>query len=254
VAPGGTSVMDYQGLRDSIAQRTPGTYDIAAIRYLYHLSDELPTDAFCGDGDIALDPTCRQYDEEAEPLGEFWGPLYAAEVDTVLDQGGGVEQLAVLNEVLAFARDAGYVSPDTRVAALELALGRAAVPLSAKDAASPEVVAQANAVADAVLRRAVLDPPELRGNTVFDITDPGVLALLIEQAGLALRNTDGVRSYALRRTATDVLGALQSDEALVELRNARDAIASDTPRSDTERQLTADLLSRIHAALDPYFL
>lgn len=66
---------------------------------------------------------------------------------------------------------------------------------------------------------------------------------------------DSVRSDALRRTAVDVLAALQSDEARVELRNARDAIAAaaDGPLPDTDRPLTTDLLSRIHAALDPHF-
>lgn len=257
VAPGGTSVMDYQGLRDSVAQPTPGTYDIAAIRYLYHLSDELPTDPFCSDLDIAFDPTCRQYDEEAEPLSQFWGPLHALQVDALLDLGGGVEQLTILNEVLAFARDAdpGFVAPETRVAAVQLALGRAAVPLSEADAAVPETVAQANRVAEAVLRRAVLDAPELRGDSVFEISDPGALAVLIEQAGLVLRNGDGVRSFAVRRTAVDVLAALQSDAALVELRSSNEAIAAaaDAPLSDTDRQLTVDLIARIGAALDPYF-
>jgi len=91
---------------------------------------------------------------------------------------------------------------------------------------------------------------------VLDITDPGVLAVLIEQAGAMLRNADGVRTYAVRRTAADVLAALQSDEALVELCGAREAIAAatDTPPSETDRQLMADLLSRIDSALDPYFL
>jgi len=257
LAPGGSSVMDYQTARDTVALAVPGTYDVAAIRYLHHLSDELPSEPFCSEGDIALDPTCVQFDEGAEPLTEFWAPIYESQLDTALDLGGGVEQLASLNDVLAFARDAdpGFVSPERRVQALKLAFGRSAVPLSEQDAAVPEVVAQANGVADAVLRRALLDAPEARGAITFDITDAGVLAVLVEQAGSLLRNADGVRSYAVRRTAADALAALQSDEALVELRNSRDAIAaaSDGPLSDTDRPLTADLLARIDAALDPYF-
>jgi uncharacterized protein DUF4953 len=257
VAPGGSTVMDYQTPSDAVALAVPGTYDIAAIRYLYQLSGELPSDPFCSDGDVALDPTCHEFDQGAEPLGDYWAPEYALELDFVLDQGGGVDGLSVLNEVLAFARDAdpGFVSPETRVAALALAFGRAGAPLGAEDAASPEVAARADLVAEAVLRRALLDPPEARGSNVQDIGDPGVLALLIEQAGLLLRNTDGVRGYAVRRTAADTLAALQSDAALVELRNSRDQIAaaSNAALSDIDRQLTADLLARVDTALDPYF-
>jgi hypothetical protein len=256
--PGGTTVMDYQGLRDSVALPVPGSYDIDAIRYLYQLSDELPTQPFCTDEHTAFDPMCGKYDEGAEPLGDFWTGPYMAQLDAALGEGGSVDALWFLNDVLSFARDdafAGSVSPELRVTAARVALGRAAVPLAPGDQSDPAVVERANQVAGVVLHRAVLAPPEERGAIQANITDPGVLAFLIEQAGLLLRNADGVRSYAVRRTAADTLAGLQSEEAVVELRDARDAVAANfaTGLPNPERQLTADLLSHIDAALDPYF-
>jgi hypothetical protein len=261
LAPGGSSVMDYQTLRDSVALPVPGSYDVDAIRYLYQLSSPPPAEPFCTDEDRALDPTCAPYDQNESPLPQFWGPDYTAELAQVLDQGGSADDtgLADLNAVLAFARDTvpdGFVSSTDHVRAFQLALGRSAVPLSSADAAEPSVVAQANLVAAFVLRRAVLDTSDARGDLPADITDPAVLELLIDQAGQMLENTDQQRTYTLRRTAVDVLAALQSDAALVRLTRARPSIASAgaaAPAGSDDATLTADLLARVDAALNPYF-
>ena len=257
--PGGTSVMDYQVLEDSVALPFPGSYDVAAIRYLYQLSSELPEQPFCTDEQTAIDPDCAQYDSGAAPLPDFWLPNYTGELDAVFALGleASSQTLRSLNGLLGYARDdaaQGFITPLERGAALQAAFGRSAVPLAAEDAAKPELVDAANRVAEFVLRRALLDPKQDRGALDLDITDPAVLGNLTEQAGQMLRNTDGVRSYALRRTAVDVLARLQSDDALVQLSQAQDELsASVGSDSATEGPLAADLLARVEAALSPYF-
>jgi hypothetical protein len=134
-------------------------------------------------------------------------------------------------------------------------MGRAKVPLLPADAADPGVVSRVNDMAEFVLRRAALDPPDLRGAITFDLSDPGAIAVVSEQAGRMLRNEDGVRTYALRRVAVDTLKKLQSTSAFLELRASRAALeaalANDLPADQVP--FVQDLLARIVVALSPYF-
>jgi len=71
-----------------------------------------------------------------------------------------------------------------------------------------------------------------------------------------LRNEDGIRTYALRRTAVDTLKKLQTDSAFLELRASRTALAAalaiGLPAAD-QVPFEQDLLVRVVAALTPYF-
>jgi hypothetical protein len=261
LVPPTSSVMEYAIDEDSVAQPAPGPYDVEAIRYLYQLSPDLPTLPFCTDDDTVLDPLCLRFDSGKDPLRGWYAPLEALVIDLVFDGVFGPEALdfVPLNEVLGFARDgadSSFVPPEDRSEALRIALGRAAVPLAAEDAANPAAVAAANGLAEYVIRRAALDPVELRGDIAFDITDAGALATLSDQAGRLLTNEDGVRSFALRRTAVDVLHALQDDVALVALVEALDALQSERASEgvpNADRPLLDDLIARASAALTPYF-
>jgi len=259
LVPPSSSVMDYLDIpTDAILTPTPGAYDRDAIRLLYGLSAELPAQPFCTDGSVLLDPTCVRFDSKAEPLSEWYAPNYAPLVELVVDLNFTVEVLdaLALNEILAYARDAEFVDPSLRVAALQLALGPAAVPIASERLENPTALAGANAVAEYVLRRTVLDPPELRGLISFDVTDPTVLATLINQAGRMLASEDGIRSYELRRTTVDVLKRLQVEPALLALRSARDAIRARLEGGGVptpELPLAEDLLARVDRALAPYF-
>jgi hypothetical protein len=190
-------------------------------------------------------------------LHDFWPPSYDFLTSLVLDSGLPVDFLEFggLNEILGYARDVGLVPPDDRTFAAALGIGRAQVPLAPADAADPAVVARVNDMADFVLRRAVLDPPEVRGAISSDLTDPGAIAVVSAQAGRMLRNEDGVRTYALRRTAVDTLKKLQSDSAFLELRASRTALvaglASGLPADQVPFE--QDLLVKVVAALTPYF-
>ena len=49
--------MDYTDFGTRIAMANhPGSYDVAAVRYLYGLDSELPTDPFCTDDSLGADP------------------------------------------------------------------------------------------------------------------------------------------------------------------------------------------------------
>jgi hypothetical protein len=257
--PPSSSVMDYLDLfTDALEVATPGPYDRDAIGYLYGTSPELPTShAFCTDSDLALSASCQKNDSGAEPLSDFWTPAYSFVESLILDSGYPVNLLDVyyLNEVLAFARDPG-VLPADRVLALELAFGRSAVPVSAQDAADPYIVFAIDEVADAVLRRIALDPAERRGYMTSGLSAPEALGLVASQAGRMVRNEDGIRSFELRRTAVDVLEALQADAALIELKNAKDVLTTalgDGSVTADEAPLVEDLVFRVRAALEPYY-
>jgi len=258
--PPSSSVMDYlDDLSDAVALSEPGSYDRDAVRYLYGLSPDLPSGhPFCTDESLTTDPSCQLFDSGAEPLYDWWAPSYAFVASLIFDGAidASVFDQYYLDQVLEFARDPGFVAPEQRVDAVNIALDRARAPLSDEDASEPSRVLAANAIAEKVLRRLVLDDPARRGLISFDPTDPAVIALVSEQAGAMLRNDDGVRTFELRRTAVDTLERLQAGSALLELRAARDAIAAELEGGDVptdEAPYVEDLLARIDKALEPYF-
>jgi hypothetical protein len=259
LVPPSSSVMDYlDNFSDAIAVPTPREYDRDAIRYLYGLSTDLPAQPFCTDDDTVIDPNCTLFDSRANPLPEWWQPQYAAGSAQILALGLPVNLLESvgLNEILGYARDAGFVSSSERLAALHVALGPVEVPFAAEHLEEPVFVATTNRMADFVLRRAVLDPPELRGSISFDLTDPDVIAALSEQAGRMVANEDRIRSYELRRTSVDVLKALQAEPALLALRTSQGILEAQLEAAQLptpEVPLAEDLLARIDAALAPYF-
>ncbi|HET6147041.1 MAG TPA: zinc-dependent metalloprotease [Polyangia bacterium] len=261
--PPTSSLMEYAVDADSVAQPTPGPYDVDAIRYLYQYTRALPRQPFCTDEDTQTDPNCVIFDSTADPLHEFWPPTYDLYTSLVLDAGLPLDFLEFggLNEILGYARDLGSVPPDElvppadRAFAAALAIGRAQVPLAPADAADADVVSRVNDMADFVLRRAVLDPPDLRGAISFDLSDPGAIAVISAQAGRMLRNEDGIRTYALRRTAVDTLKKLQAESAFLELRASQTALVAALAIGLPADQVPfeQDLLVRVVAALTPYF-
>jgi hypothetical protein len=260
--PPTSSVMDY--LPADLAGRapTPGPYDRDAIHYLYGQSAQLPSQPFCTDDEFVQSPLCNTYDFGADPLHDAVAPGYHALVTLLLDGSGPLDAYpayavnAYLNAVLAFARDPGTIDPAERTDAITIALERTGVPMSAADRASPTVVARANDWAATILRRAVLDDRSLRGRMYADVTDPDVRALLATQAGRMLRDEDGVRTPALRRTAVDVLKHLQTEAAFDELLASRAAIKAALAAgaaSAADVPFVEDILTRIEIALAPYF-
>jgi hypothetical protein len=258
LVPPSSSVMEYSFTTDAIAIAGPQAYDVAALRYLYQLSDELPTQPFCTDEDTLVDPYCVTFDAGAHPVSDWFAQRLPIAHDAIFDEAFPVEVLEAvdLNALLGYARDVAVALPEERVAAVGVALGRAAVPLAPADAQNPVAVDAANAIASYVLRRIALDPPELRGSIGSNVTDPGALQAISDQAGRMLRNEDGIRTFELRRTSVDVLHALQTDAALAQLRASLDALTRERLGSDTssdDQYLLEDLIVRVGNALTPYY-
>jgi hypothetical protein len=234
---------------------------VDAIRYFYHLSQDPPAEPFCTEEELGTDPTCALFDSGKDPLRDSWASFYRDGLAAILAAGVDPDPAddIGLNELLAFARngEGGNVAVADRSLALSLAFEPARIPLSAEDAANPSLVSFANREAEIVLRRTLLDPATARGAIVDDISDPDVLALLSAKAGSLVRNEDGARPYALRRTAIDVLRAEQSISGLGELKRSRqalqDALTQHPPTDEDEGLAVEDLIARIDAALSPYF-
>ena len=84
LVPPSSSIMEYIDDFDQVNVFTPQSYDVAAIRLLYGLADAEPTEPFCTDEDTQADPDCTRFDVGADPLNEFFGPIYLDTVGTFL--------------------------------------------------------------------------------------------------------------------------------------------------------------------------
>jgi hypothetical protein len=104
LVPPSASVMEYSFTTDAVATAGPQAYDVAALRYLYQLSDELPTQPFCTDEDTLLDPYCVRFDAGAHPVSDWFAQrLRLAQV--VVEHLRGPQS----DKVLRIAREDGVV-------------------------------------------------------------------------------------------------------------------------------------------------
>jgi hypothetical protein len=255
LVPPSSSIMEYIDDFDQVNVFTPQSYDVAAVKLLYGVSTAYPTDPFCTDEDTAVDPDCTRFDVGADPLNEFFGPIYQDTVGTFLTDPTFpyIPGNFITNSLLAYVR-AGRNSA-TRTHAYHLAAdyvtGTAPPPAIA-------IGSRVNAFSGYLNKRLWLDPSSARtsgGNSIVNdppvASDPALNALFLADEGGWLRNRNGVTSFSNRRTAVDVLKKVQTSSAYLELLGARTDIlaASPTPVDP----LVADLLARIDVAVTPYF-
>ena len=246
-APGSTSVMDYTLFDTSVAQAaTPGTYDVAAVRYLYGLSSELPTQAFCTDDAVGLIPECQVFDTSADPFTATYQPDYLW-IRNYFTRNGlpefflwAIEQFA--RPVFDFAVNG---DPDQAARGLSLLLDEVSAPLSPALLADPTF---STTGADLVLRE------NLR--LLAAQPNPAIIDAVEDQAGLVLRNVDGIRSAKTRRAMVDLLKARQTNRAYGKLLLARNELQGQlqlgTLTGDAALE-ARDLLARIDRATAPYF-
>jgi hypothetical protein len=242
--------MDYSVLEDDMATTGPMSYDVAAIKYLYGLSDDLPTDPFCTDENTVTDPTCNTYDHGADPLADDFLPTYSGVVDEYLTKVSDTPPNTSLNHVLAFVR-AGS-TPAVRLDAFNKATARVS-PLSTH--ASGDDPSRIDGLATAVLARLLLDSASARGGFSMDPPgDPALVAAVTAHARGILMNADAIRSWASRRKMVDLLKKQQTAEALVVLHDAQDQLrVARASMTGAEAAQADDLLSRIQQAVSPYF-
>ncbi|MCG8419000.1 MAG: zinc-dependent metalloprotease [Proteobacteria bacterium] len=254
--PPTSSVMEYTSSVDAIYQPSPGSYDIAAVRYSHGLDTALPSDPFCTDGDTLNDPACLRFDRGADPLYdgaiadyqliipflfavgydgyEFYLDYYSARLRAYIIAGSSDESLIAYQELMA--------------------------PVGAPiDRAILDAEPSYGVTADKIARR--LFSLLLAGPSPYDaitgsITNPDIVAQLTAELEANITNVDGVRSYETRRLGVDLLKAAQTVDAYRALLSCRDRIAADLDSgtlSGDDELLTTDLLTRVNEALSPYF-
>ncbi|MFY1825963.1 zinc-dependent metalloprotease [Myxococcus fulvus] len=253
--PRSSTVMDYSALPDTIHVTAPGTYDVAAVRYLYGLSTELPTDLFCMDDDVLAwtDPACIHYDRYDDPLTRFHSPNMQALVGRVLRGAPvGADFRSSLAALDTFVR-AGDASEQAQ--AYEALMQQLRPPLQVPAGQGAAYAARADDLARRILSYLYLDT-RLRQVHVAKpppTTPAYTQALLADLRGILL-NVDGVRTFAVRRVMVNVLKAHQSLGAYGVLQEVHTELTARLPTLSGEERLgTMELLGRIEVASAPYF-
>jgi Met-zincin len=257
--PPSSSVMEYVAIDDTIAMGPhPGSYDVAAIRYLYGLSAELPQDPFCNDGEAdVVDPDCRRFDVGVTPLTEYWVPRFREGLIGFLS--AKTNSFLSPNALAPHMRLAKVAA--VRLEAYEGAMGLLRAPATPPvDPPPADYAARLNLTTQLALRMLFLDPQP--GQTV----SPGqplpaarppaepVLQAAVSDLGGLLVNQDGLRNAATQRLAVDVLKRFQHPAAYTALAQGREAIAAQLPGLEGDAAVAArDLLNRIDRALAAYF-
>lgn len=250
---GSSSIMDYNLAEEEFGATSPGTYDIQAIKYLYGLSEDLPTAAFCTDQDTVTDPLCNQFDKGTNPLDEYYLPTYQGFVNDYVTGASATAPNNTMNKVLQFVR-AGKDAA-TRLDAFGKAIERVKVQVAGAAVPAGEDPTRIDALARGILSRLYLDAPTLRGSFTADPAPEATLtaAVLTELRGNLL-NTDGIRSWQTRRAMVDILKKFQTTAALTILKDAdTDLKAKRATLTGDDANAADDLLARIAKATAPYF-
>jgi hypothetical protein len=259
LVPPSTSVMDYLGTEDRSRMDKPGSYDTAAIQFLYGLRATPPSDAFCTDGDVLADPDCSRFDFGVNPLVDDFFPYYGGVLANYLAGTSAGAPNISLNNILKYIR--GGTSAQ-RLQAWPVVMAGLLVPADAtKVATIPGYGARVDNATNIIFKRLYLDSTTARtepnngGAWLQDPPlDPQWMPLVLAELEANLVNADGIRSYATRRTAVAILKKLQLTTALSALVDARAAIAATRPAlTGDDAVLTDELLSRIDAATSSYF-
>jgi hypothetical protein len=257
-SPRSSSVMDYTEDVDAVYLDAPGSYDVDAVRYLYGLSSQLPTQPFCTDPQTRTDPYCSSDDRFDDPLTKWYAPQLHEYLAPLLRNTVSLDRQKALfglyaNPVLKFVR-AG--NPQAQATAYQLALAQVRPPLQVPAGAPAHYAARADDIARRLLSRLYLDPVADRGP--FTANPPHsstLLPLVLADVKAILLNEDGVRGYASRRTMVDILKTHQTLASYLTLRQARDTLTAQLPSlGEQERPEAEDILARIHRALSPYYL
>ena len=257
LVPPATSVMDYLVRDDMVAAHRPGSYDIAAVGYLYGLAPDLPVDPFCTDHQTLVDPTCVRFDTSADPLADGVRQ-YELVLDTVLalgieDPQGKSYFDNYSDQLFGFVRAASGADATSAWATVS---ERIAPPMDPVLAADPVLAKNADDLLAYVYSLLYLDADLSPFTIIMPPQSAETVQAITQSLGDTVVNSDGLRQFSTRRVAVDVLEVQQSLEALQELRDARAQIEAELTvggQSLDERALLEDLLARIEAAMSPYF-
>jgi hypothetical protein len=244
LVPPSSSVMDYSIPRDAIQLYTPGRFDVAALKWLYGLSTEKPTDPFCTDDQVQSDPLCMPYDSSDDPLVKYHGPLLAQLLPLVLD---GTREPHVLGlpimSLLAFISNT-EVRPAIRLQAFSLLVTPLHVDRPVDGDARQRLEAVETQVWNVLFTNPHATPPR------DDI--PLQTALGAELRACVL-NAAG-KTFELRRACVDLLHKMQTQPGMNALLSARSMLAATRGGiTGDDGARTDDLITRIDRATAPYY-
>lgn len=250
----GSSVMDYTTDGDAVRLSAPGAYDIAAVKFLYGLSTTASSNAFCTDDGVALSAACDRFDEGADPLTTQHIPAFKKKMTATFKREADLSY----GEMFTLTRWVrGPSSEAQRLQAFNALVEDTAPPFK------PEVLAlgpSARAVGDlynaSFLLNLFVDAPAYRDEIGVDplLQDDAFRARVIQVVSNQLTSSDNQRSFETMRPMVDVLKAMQHNDALAALLNARAFFVANRASYAVQYQpLVDDLVRRIDAATSPYF-
>ncbi|MDP2272702.1 MAG: zinc-dependent metalloprotease [Archangium sp.] len=250
----GSSVMDYTRDEDAALMVVPGSYDVAAVKFLYGQTTTAPSQAFCTDDSTLVDAQCDRFDSTSNPLTLDRAPRFRAQVRHSLATG----QDLTLPDVFALTRYVrAPVSEAQRLEAFNALVSEVAPPLRADVLAlGPHARAIADIYNALFLTNLFLDPAARRDEIGVNpyLEDPAFRARVIEVAKNSLLSSDNQRSFETMRLMVDVLKAMQHADALAALNSARASLVATRPNWPASVQpLADDLIRRIDVACSPYF-
>lgn len=247
------SVMDYNADVDAVLLDAPAAYDVAAVRYLYGLDAQLPTQPFCTDEDTTVDATCDRFDVGSAPLSTDIAPRFQAAARRAFT-GQPMDARAVY-AVTRYVRAAP--TEVQRLEAFNILVGDTAPPMKA------EVIAldtYANRYADyfnaVFLLNLFKETREYRDEIAVNppMFDPAFSARVVTVARESLLSSDNQRSFETMRMMVDVLKAMQTADAYVALTTARSYFSTNRNSwPTTVHPYVDDLIRRIDVATSPYF-
>lgn len=249
-----SSVMDYTTDDDALSLTHPGPYDVAAVRYLYGLSTDLPTQPFCTDEDTAVAALCDRFDSGGDPLTTQHTPAFDAKLRRDLAGTPGLTY-ADLFVMTRYVR--GPQTEAQRLQAFNALVARTAPPLSADTLAlGTDAAAYADLYNALFLHNLFVDPAGYRDPIGVNpaLNDAAFRARVIQVVRDSLQGSDGHRSFETMRLMVDVLKEMQHNDALAALNGARASFVANRAAYDVSVQpLIDDLVRRIDAASSPYF-
>lgn len=260
-----SSVMEY-GANDVLGKiHTPGPYDIAALKYLYGMSPDLPKQPFCTDEGVfaadpfANDPLCMTFDKGSDPLRTDYGKLYTAGVNAVLATGDLFSNFPFF-EAMETGNHLFAAESPQRAEAFRIMTEAIAPPIPAAKLATPgyaDSVDQLRQMAYQFIFQ--LNCTQAADGTiacspVTPFVEPAFEPVLLGQMKAILENGEGFGSIWTRTEMVSELKSLQSVSALTALTQARATISTKRATLTGQSLVEAnEVIREIDDAINPYF-
>ncbi len=233
-----SSVMDYLNDSDSLDTYKPGSYDIAAVKYLNGFSTVKPTDKFCSDEFVSRDAECNVFDTGTDPWTQSVKPAYLSIVNDI-DIFGFIFGLD--SEAHTFARGAATSAVRNDAFNVLMTPARKIDPaLLAKD---PFYALWFDLLGDYALGVSYLATPAQVASNGIRITTPvsaNYNATTLANCANIIINADKIRRIGSRSTCVSVMDKIHTGDALIALKAAR----ADLDKPENQPVSTAPALDK----------